>query len=408
MWDIVAVDDPAINADLAGISTLLGNAPVNLVVSYARKFSEEGWANIQSAAAMTQNMSLAAQALGLGSFWIALADCHEKVRERVGLPQDRMVVAVLALGYPLTRPASGPKRRPLAEVTHYNQYAGEPTPSSSDPGDWLPAQLTTFQRACVVNGRNHNKTRPWEVRALLAALAELSPEHAATPGSTANKRWLDVLPCTGIWTERLSQERPGYTFDIVERSPEVAAFISRRMHRRGVAFTWPAASEGFESPADSVYDRASCLFRLEGLAPAARQDLARDMTRWLKPGGELLLGYVSRHSCHEATERLRRRRGGSLGVEHLLSPEPNFGPFDALLPRDVEQLLETSGLHITGRLGLQALPQADEADFRTRNFAPLSRTIIRSLVHALGWLEYVPGVSARRGRYQFLMATKPE
>src|SRR5690606_2036126 len=41
MWDLVAVDDPRINARLAGLSTQMGNAPVNVVVSYGRDFSEE-------------------------------------------------------------------------------------------------------------------------------------------------------------------------------------------------------------------------------------------------------------------------------------------------------------------------------------------------------------------------------
>jgi hypothetical protein len=79
MWDVVAVDDPKLNAELAGLSTQMGNAPVNLVVSYGRDFSEEGWANIQSASAMIQNMSLAAEALGLGTFWITQMGDREQV-----------------------------------------------------------------------------------------------------------------------------------------------------------------------------------------------------------------------------------------------------------------------------------------------------------------------------------------
>ena len=49
MWDLVAVTDPEVNGRLAELSTQMANAPVNIVVSYGRDFSEEGWANIQSA-----------------------------------------------------------------------------------------------------------------------------------------------------------------------------------------------------------------------------------------------------------------------------------------------------------------------------------------------------------------------
>jgi nitroreductase len=406
MWDVVAVDDPKLNAELAGLSTQMGNAPVNLVVSYGRDFSEEGWANIQSASAMIQNMSLAAEALGLGTFWITQMGDREQVREKVGLPYDRLVIAVLALGYPKSRPKSGPKRRPLAQVTHYNQYAGEAIPSSPDPVDWSPELLTLYQRARVLNGLRHNKPRAWEVRALLTALDALVPEAEAAEDS-APRRWLDVLPCTGILTERMSRERKGFTFDVVERSPEVAAFVSGRTRPRGEARAWPQPGPDFVAPVPGHYQRASCLFRLEDLAPKDRAPLLRDVAGWLEPGGELLLGYVSRRSFHETTERLRQRRGGPRGVEYVLSPDPNIGPFETLLPAEVERLLFDAGLVIEQRLGLQAVPQPEEIEFRTRNFSPRARKLVKLAAGALSWLERLPGVQSRRGRFQFVLARKP-
>ena len=41
-----------VNGRLAALSTQMANAPVNIIVSYGRDFSEEAWANIQSASAM--------------------------------------------------------------------------------------------------------------------------------------------------------------------------------------------------------------------------------------------------------------------------------------------------------------------------------------------------------------------
>ncbi len=120
MWDLIAVDDTDTNAQLTELSLQMGNAPVNIVVAYGRNFSEENWANIQSASALIQNLSLAAQALELGTFGITQMGDREKLRELVGLPADRLVVAVLALGYPKVVPKRGPKRRPLEQVAHYN------------------------------------------------------------------------------------------------------------------------------------------------------------------------------------------------------------------------------------------------------------------------------------------------
>lgn len=409
MWDVVAVDDPAINERLASLSTQMGNAPVNLVVSYGREFSEEGWANIQSASAMIENMSLAAHALGLGTFWITQMGDRERVREEVGLPYDRLVIAVLAVGYPKPSKAKPPGRRPLERVTHYNRYAGEPVPSSPSPSDWTPELLRIYQRARVLNGLRHNKPRAWEVRAWQAMLEAFVPEGARPVEGAEPERWLDVLPCTGIVTDRLSKERRGFHFDVVERSPEVAGFVARRTRPLAGTHAWPDSSvlPGFTAPAESAYDVVSCLFRLEDLAPDDRGELVQAMSSWVRPGGRVILGFVSRESFHETTERLRARRGGPRGVEYVLSPDPNIGPFEALAPAEVEALVSGAGLKIEQRLGLQAVPQPEELEFRTRNFSERARRLSTLASRLLGWVERLPGFEQRRGRFRFLLARRP-
>ncbi len=408
MWDLVAVDDPETNLELARLSTQMGNAPVNIVVSYGRDFSEEAWANIQSASALIQNMSLAAGVLGLGTFWITQMGHAEKVREVVGLPYDRLVIAVLAIGFPKVQPKKGPKRRPLNQVTHWNHYAGEVIPSSADPAAWKPELLAIYQRARVLNGLRHNKPRAWEVRALTQALDALVPEGREKPADGAPpKRWLDVLPCTGIVTERLSRERKGYQFDIAERTPEVAEWVAARTRPRAGTFAWPQpegeAAPEFRAPDEGVYDLVSCIFRLEDLAPGDREALLADCARWLAPGGRILLAHVSRRSFHDWTERARARRGGPKGVEYVLSPDPNIGPFESLDPRSVEQLVQCAGLRIVRSLGLQAAPQPEEIEFRSRNFSQRSQGLARLAGRTLAKLEQLPGLQNRRGRFRFLL-----
>lgn len=274
MWDLVAVDDPEVNARLGALSLQMANAPVNVIVSYGREFSEEAWANVQSASALIQNMSLAAHALGLGTFWITQMGDAEKVRETVGLPYDRLVIAVLAVGYPKFAPKAGPRRRPLGQVAHWNHYAGEPIPSSADPERWTGELVALYQRARVLNGLRHNKPRAWEMRALDAMLARFAP------GRHEGERWLDVLPCTGILTERLSAHAQGAAFDVVERTPEVAAFVARRTRPRAGERAWPAAGADFPAPEAGAYDVATCLFRLEGLPAAQRGELLARIADW--------------------------------------------------------------------------------------------------------------------------------
>ncbi len=409
MWDLVAVDDPDVNGRLAALSSQMGNAPVNIVVSYGREFSEESWANIQSASALIQNMSLAAQVLGLGTFWITQTGDREKVREVVGLPYDRLVIAVLAVGYPKFQIKGGPKRRPLSAVSHWNHYGGRPIPSSANPADWHPDDVAIYQRARVLNGLRHNKPRPWERRALEHALARLIPAPKTTDGAVSSApdddapRWLDVLPCTGILTETLWQARRGFAFDVVERTPEVAEFVAERVRPRAARHAWPDpdTSRGFDAPAAGRYDVVSVLFRLEGLAPSDRGRLLADAAVWLAPKGRMLLGFVSKRSYHDLTERLRARRGGPRGVEYVLSPDPNIGPFESLAPKDVERLVANAGLRIEQRFGCQAVPQPEEIAFRTRNFGRRTKRIAAGLARALGHLENAPGVQSGLGRFQF-------
>ena len=419
MWDLVVVDDPELNRTLGELSTQMANAPVNIVVSYGRDFSEEGFANIQSASALIQNMSLAAHAMGLGTFWITAMGGAERVREAVGLPRDRFVVAVLAVGYPdypAGKEVRAPKRRPLADVRHFNHYGGRPIPGSANPADWEPDLLATYQRARVLNGLRHNKPRPWEVRALEAAVERLAPANPSDDGPAP--RWLDVLPCTGIVVDRLSKLRRGFAFDVVERSRGVAAFAGDRTRPKAGRFAWPETGDFDSLDADSdegpmpapeagTYDVVSCLFRLEDLAPGARDAALAHMASWLKPGGKLLLGLVSRRSFHDWTERLRARRGGPRGVEYVLSPDPNIGPFEALEVRDVESAAEAAGLALEAKLGLQAVPQPEEIEFRTRNFSSRGKALARFVGKLLGALERLPGVQARYGRFQFRGYTKP-
>ncbi len=402
MWDLVAVDDPEVNTRLAALSTQMANAPVNIVVSYGRDFSEEAFANIQSASALVQNMSLAAHALGLGTFWITQTGGAERVREVVGLPYDRLVIAVLALGWPKVTPKRGPKRRPLQQVTHWNHYAGRPIPSSTRPADWAPDLLAQYQRARVLNGLRHNKPRAWETAALDEALARLVPEGTARLADGATPpRWLDVLPCTGIVTARLGVARPGFRFDVVERTREVAEFVAQRVSPTGRTFSWPEPLQGLATPPEGAYDVVSCLHRLEGVDAAARRALVASLARWVRPGGRVLLAYVSRRSYHDWTERLRARRGGPRSVEYVLSPDPNIGPFETLVPEEVAAVCADAGLVLRASHATQAAPTEAEVEFRARNFAPRTRRVARAAAGVLRAVMRLPGLAGRRARLRY-------
>ncbi len=321
MWDFVAVDDPALNARLAQLSTQMGNAPVNIVVAYGRDFSEEAWANIQSASAAIQNMSLAAQVLGLGTFWITQTGDREQVRELVGLPEDRLVVAVLALGWPKLAPRAGPKRRPLAQVAHWNHYAGRPIPSSPRPEDWAPDLLALYQRARVLNGLRHNKPRAWEVQRTRRGAG--GARAAGRAGRALARR-----AALQRHRDRAARARAPRLPLRRARAHARGGRVRRRAHgpARAALHVWGASSAARgRRPTHS--SRASSASRTA--RAAERAQLLAAMARWVAPGGHVLLGFVNRRSFHDFTEWLRSRRGGPRGVEYVLAPDPNIGPFES-------------------------------------------------------------------------------
>jgi nitroreductase/SAM-dependent methyltransferase len=398
MWDFVVVDDPAKNAELAAIGSQMGNAPVNIVVAYGRDFSEDAWANIQSASAAVENMSLAAHALGLGTFWITQTGDPEKLRRAVGLPQDRLVVAVLALGWPKNPPRKGPKRRPLSQVAHWNSYGGRPIPGSPDPEAWDADLLRTYQRARVLNGLRHNKPRAFEVEFLEAALARLLP-------SAGPRRWLDVLPCTGIVLERVARLRPELSCSVVERSAEVAEFAAARALPRAERHLLEDG-QGLRAPPEAGFDLATCFFRLEGLAARDRQLLLTRIAGWLAPGGRLLACFVNSSSYHALAEKARAARGGLGGVEYVLSPDPGIGPFKPLSWRVLGRELEAAGFAVVARHGAQVAPPRAELDFRLRNFGALARGAAGLASAPLRALDALGPVATAFGRFQAVLLEK--
>jgi nitroreductase/SAM-dependent methyltransferase len=403
MWDFVVCDDPKLNEELGKLSTQMANAPVNIVVAYGRDYSEEAWANIQSASAAIENMSLAAHALGLGTFWITQTGDAERVREMVGLPYERMVVAVLAVGYPAVVPKRAPKRRPATEVAHWNHYAGRPVPSSRDPKDWDLELLRLYQRARVRNGNRHNKPKEWERIAILEAFAKLRPPAA----DGARPRILDLLPTHGMYSELISAAHRDLAWTIADLSPEVLEFSTPRTVDPAAPLLYPPgqsqeSADGAARAPKGEFDLALALFRLENLPPAERLPLMRFANEALKPGGRLILGFVNARSYQPAMERWRLRGAGPKGVEYILAPDPSIGPFEALSEEAVARLAAESGFRIVASLGYHILPPRLEVEWRTRKRSELSKKLAKPLGAASDFLGRFEGLRRRLGRLRFL------
>jgi nitroreductase len=419
MWDFVVVDDPDQRERLGHLSLQILTTPVTIFVAYGREYSEEGQANIQSAAAALMNMSLAAHVLGLGTFWINQVGPRPQVGKILGLPPDREVVAALGVGWPKVYPSKVPRRRPFDHVVHWNHATGQPTPSSPHPRDWTLTLIRNYQQARVLNGNRYNKSRPWELQAALSSASQLAPRNDDGTPDAESPLWLDVLPVHGMFTGAMARQHRSHRWAVLELSQDVADFAAKRCPSQVAcrATVWPAEGQGQgeEGPStggaselpDGSCQKIICLNRLESLPPVDRPRLLAELSRLLAPDGRLLLRFVSSRSFHAATSWLHSRRGGPGGVEYVLAPDPNLGPFEALDPGEVLAMVAAAGLAIESDQAWDVVPPASEVDFRTRNMGAAKAKLIRTAVSCARLLERLPGIARWLGRSRTLVLHRP-
>ena len=122
-WEFIVVDDRATLDSMAvalPYAKMLKNAPVAIIVCGNVERSSYWYLDCSAA---TQNILLAAEALGLGAVWTATypyPDRMEVVRECVGLPDQIKSLCVIPIGYPAM--PHQPKDKWDETRIHYNKW----------------------------------------------------------------------------------------------------------------------------------------------------------------------------------------------------------------------------------------------------------------------------------------------
>jgi len=129
-WEFIVVRGPEIKSGLckaAGNQNFVEEAPVVIVVCANALRSGQGYGSrgvnlycLQDTAAATQNMLLAAHALGLAACWVG-AFREEEAREVLNLPTGVRPVAIIPIGHPAHRPTAR-SRRSLNEIIHHEAF----------------------------------------------------------------------------------------------------------------------------------------------------------------------------------------------------------------------------------------------------------------------------------------------
>ncbi len=119
-WEFVVVTEPALLAKIADATDygkFIAHAAACILV-----FCHDGKYYLEDGSAASQNILVAARALGLGACWVAgdKKPHVETVRRMVGAPEDCRLVSLLSVGHPAEYHEK--TKRPLANVLHWQRY----------------------------------------------------------------------------------------------------------------------------------------------------------------------------------------------------------------------------------------------------------------------------------------------
>jgi len=150
LWNFIVVRSQKTKNMLieeAASSTLIGRAPVLIVITYEKSNFREA---LQSGTGAIQNLLLAATYYGLGSCSMNSFGNEEKIREILDISDDQMVVCFVTLGYKNPKYYENldpPPRRDISKILHFERFAKKRNNIFSyNPDKWTLEDLKDYQR----------------------------------------------------------------------------------------------------------------------------------------------------------------------------------------------------------------------------------------------------------------------
>ncbi len=125
-WHFIVIDD---QEKLHAIpkfhpySKMLNDAPLAILICSDRKLEKKRASWLQDCSAATQNILLAAHAMGLGAVWLGIFPNSDRVfgmQDLLDMPKDVRPVALVAIGHPASVPE--PVDRFIEDRVHKNAW----------------------------------------------------------------------------------------------------------------------------------------------------------------------------------------------------------------------------------------------------------------------------------------------
>ena len=120
-YHFIILTDPEIKKEITGIySRFITNSPLLIIGCANPNAKPTGqWATIDTTIAL-QNMLLTATSLKLGTCWIGSFN-EQKIKEKLKVPENWKIVALISLGYPAENPTPR-KKKETTQLFSYNKF----------------------------------------------------------------------------------------------------------------------------------------------------------------------------------------------------------------------------------------------------------------------------------------------
>lgn len=125
-WEFIVIRDIEVKAAVSKMGPywgMLKDAPLGIMVLADTSVCGTSMMYVQDCAAVTENILLAANALGLGGVWLGLYSNNERMREVRNffkLPENIIPISMISIGYPAEK--KHPHSSFHAEKIHYDKY----------------------------------------------------------------------------------------------------------------------------------------------------------------------------------------------------------------------------------------------------------------------------------------------
>lgn len=325
LWKLIVIKDLNAKKELveqAGSSTLILKAPIIICVIHFNDVFLEAY---QTSSAVTQNLLLMANELGLGALWLNSKGNTDKIKTILCIPHEYIVSNFILLGYyDKSKEKTPPKRKPLSELIMYDRFESqEEFDWSHDPKAWNYKKLKNYQEYIC------RKTEPGTCQDVIN-INEINIAKKVSDSYTESH--LDFFPYDGHILKSLNY-MDGTT--IVETSSETANYTMATLNNQAIKV------EIFDDMLKNnkkKYKTMSINYRLERLPYDLREEMFNFISNHLDKDGAFYIVSRTDNIFYTLFYKLFiKLLGDNISKTAIYS---FFGPFKPLNIDETEKLLK--------------------------------------------------------------------